>query len=168
MSYNLDEEEKRKHDDEEKRKIRLNIISGFQFVQRLSKYADEQWDAVKRERLIDDDTVTESPFRFTMTALSPKLIVDEYLLAEKVLDPAKPAYFLVDMGRWTASNCVIRNLIEAIPTSKALILESKSDPSKEIPSLETTKQVGIYETFEMKFEDLKIIYSQEGIEGLLD
>lgn len=28
-------------DDEEKRRIRLNIINGFQFVQQLSKYADE-------------------------------------------------------------------------------------------------------------------------------
>ena len=34
--------------------------------------------------------------------------------------------------------------------------------------IKSTKQVGKYDTFEMKFEDLKIIYSQEGIEGLLD
>ena len=34
--------------------------------------------------------------------------------------------------------------------------------------IKSSKQVGIYDTFEMKFEDLKIIFSQEGIEGLLD
>lgn len=64
-----------------------------------------------------------------MTALSPKLIIDEYLLAEKVLDHEKPAYFLVDMGRWTATNCVIRHLIEHIPTAKEIIAESKLDPT---------------------------------------
>ena len=62
-----------------------------------------------------------------MSALSPKLILDEYLLAEKVLDPKNPAYLLIDMGRWTATNCIIRSLVEAIPTTKEMIQESHID-----------------------------------------
>lgn len=43
-------------------------------------------ETVRTERLAGEDQ-TENLFRFNMSALSPKLIVDEYLLAEKVLDP---------------------------------------------------------------------------------
>ena len=31
---------------------------------------------------------------------SPKLIIDEYLLAEHVIEHKKPFYFLIDLGNW--------------------------------------------------------------------
>ena len=140
-------------------------------MQRLSKYAEERMESVRTERLAGEDQ-TENLFRFNMSCRAPQLILDEYLPAEKVLDPENPAYFLMDMGRWTATNCIIRSLVEAIPTTKEMILSSHIDQTKsgnldQQPS-ESDKQKGTYETFEMTFKDLKVIYSREGVEALLD
>ena len=98
-------------------------------MQRLSKYAEERMESVRTERLAGEDQ-TENLFRFNMSCRAPQLILDEYLLAEKVLDPENPAYFLLDMGRWTATNCIIRSLVEAIPTTKEMILSSHIDQTK--------------------------------------
>jgi hypothetical protein len=48
---------------------------------------------------------------------SPKLIIDEYLLAEEVQDPKRPCYFLVDMGEWKVKNSVITVNVELEPKS---------------------------------------------------
>ena len=47
VSYNSDERAKEK--------IRQNIINGFQFVQQLSKYAEEKMETVRTERLAGED-----------------------------------------------------------------------------------------------------------------
>jgi len=31
---------------------------------------------------------------------SPKLIIDEYLLAERVIEHKKPFFFMIDLGTW--------------------------------------------------------------------
>jgi hypothetical protein len=48
---------------------------------------------------------------------SPKLIIDEYLLAEKVINPKRPCYFLIDMGNWTMNNSVGSQMVEVEPDS---------------------------------------------------
>jgi hypothetical protein len=40
--------------------------------------------------------------------ISPKLIIDEYLLSEKVVNPVKPCYFLLDMGLWEISTSIVK------------------------------------------------------------
>ena len=37
---------------------------------------------------------------------SPKIIFDEYLLGEKVMDSNLPALFLLNMGKWEFKNKV--------------------------------------------------------------
>ena len=47
-----------------------------------------------------------SDFEFKIEMISPKIIIDEFLLAEEVQDIKKPCYFLLDMGDWTMQNSV--------------------------------------------------------------
>lgn len=53
--------------------------------------------------------------------VSPKLILDEYLLAEKVVDTKKPCYFLIDMGNWRLVNSVTTSNIELEPNAQTFI-----------------------------------------------
>jgi len=42
----------------------------------------------------------------TVNITSPKIIFDEFLLGERVLDSDLPALFLLNMGKWSFTNKV--------------------------------------------------------------
>lgn len=51
-------------------------------------------------------------FNFDIKMISPKIIIDEYLLAEQVQNIDKPCYFLLDMGDWEMQNSVDQSTVE--------------------------------------------------------
>ena len=85
----------------------------------------------------------------SIVACSPKLVIDEYLFGEPILEKKKPVYFLLDMGKLKIQNTMCEQLIETMAG-------------------EVTKREGFYESFDMQFMDLKITYSYTDVAALLD
>lgn len=106
------------------KQIRENIRQGFLFAKNLSDIAAETVKQVQDQQALASAQLKQSPFKINIKAYSPKLIIDEYLLAEKVMNPEKPAYFLVDMGLWEA-----QNRVEIIDTETVPANIEQMDPS---------------------------------------
>jgi len=43
----------------------------------------------------------------SINMVSPRLIIDEFLLSEKVVDLKRPCYFMLDMGHWQIDTSII-------------------------------------------------------------
>jgi hypothetical protein len=79
--------------------------------------------ANKRLSLLDNKTKNAAKQfqkynKITLDIESPKVIVDEYLLAEKVLNRNRPMFFLFDMGSWKASNSTVKQRADALDKMK--------------------------------------------------
>ena len=57
-------------------------------------------------------------FVFKCKAISPKIMIDEYLLAEPVINPDRLAYFAIDMGLFEADTNFTNPKIESVPFDK--------------------------------------------------
>lgn len=89
---------------------------------------------------------------------SPKIVIDEYLLAEEVQDVRRPCYFLVDMGEWHVNNSVITVNVE---------LEPRSDVYERHEKKLTDKKDIMYESWDMTITDIKILYNYHSYMNLL-
>ena len=90
---------------------------------------------------------------------SPKLIIDEYLLAEEVQDAVRPCYFLIDMGNWRVSNGVVTVNIEVEPPAW-IYKESES-------TTQVIRKDFLFETWDVTIADIKIVYNYHSYESLL-
>lgn len=91
--------------------VRRHIIDGFKVVAKLQQFTQDASAQLNRENLKQ----SQAALSFRLNMKSPKLIIDEYLLAEKVVNPKKPCYFLIDMGNWTMNNSVGSQTVEVEP-----------------------------------------------------
>jgi len=71
------------------------------------------------------------------------VIVDEYLIAEKVLNRNRPMFFLFDMGSWTANNSTVKK--------KADSLDKMKQEMKEYLKTDFELEKAIYSSFNMTF-----------------
>lgn len=76
-------------------------------------------------------------------------MIDEYLWGEPVFEKKRPVYFLLDMGKLKIANNIYKQKIESVTG-------------------EPVKQEGYYESFDMKFVDLKIFHTHVDVISLLD
>jgi len=90
-----------------------------------------------------------SLLRLNILAFSPKLVIDEYLWGDPLLEKKRPVYFLLDMGKLKIENSQYKQNIEHL-----------QGPAEQ--------REGFYESFDMKFVDLKMIHSHVDVESLLE
>lgn len=105
--------------------------------------------------------------------VSPRLIIDEFLLSEKVVDLKRPCYFMLDMGHWqidTSINSPAPFQSEK-QTSDTVFVELEPDCShysvENNPTSETKKYQPILESLNMIIRNLKVVYSFENYQSLL-
>lgn len=60
--------------------------------------------------------------------VSPRLIIDEFLLSEKVVDLKKPCYFLFDMGHWQIDTSIISPVSVNGLSSQSMLVEVEPGP----------------------------------------
>jgi hypothetical protein len=92
--------------------------------------------------------------------LSPKLIIDEYLLAEQVQDANRPCYFLVDMGEWHVNNAITFVNVELEPSAEVY---EKQESSR----LTEKRDNVMYESWDIKIKDIKVLYNYHSYKSLL-
>lgn len=91
---------------------------------------------------------------------SPKIIFDEFLLGDRVLDPYLPALFLLNMGSWEFTNKVYQQNVEHL--TEFLVGETPESTGK------SQRSPGIYEAIDMKFLKLSMHYARETSQVFLD
>lgn len=118
--------------------------------------------AASASEAIDKQKIAETrnnSLKLSFNVKSPKLIIDEYLLAEEVQDAARPCYFLIDMGNWRVSNGVVTVNIEVEP------------PAEVYKATDSVAQVArrdfLFETWDVTIADIKIVYNYHSYESLL-
>lgn len=128
-------------------KIKDHIINGFAFVSRLRDYAKQQMALLKLKRMHLSDQASQ--LRLNILAISPKLVIDEYLFGDPVMEKKRPFYFLLDMGKLKIENKLYKQTIECIAGTNE-------------------RHEGYYESFDMRFVDLKVFHSHVDIDSLLE
>ena len=91
---------------------------------------------------------------------SPKVIFDEFLLGDRVLDSDLPALFYLNMGSWEFSNKVYMQSVENL--TDFLVGESPESTGK------SQKSQGTYEAIDMKFLQLSMNYTPYTAQVFLD
>ena len=93
---------------------------------------------------------------------SPKIIFDEFLLGDRVLDSNLPALFYLNMGSWEFINKVYPQNVENL--TDFLIDESPADVS----NFKSQRTHGTYESLDMKFLQLSMHYTPYSAQVFLD
>ena len=86
-------------------------------------------------------------FSFKCKAISPKIMIDEYLLGEPVANPEMLAYFEIDMGSFEADTSFTNPTIEFVP-SDTLDYSKPHGPDHKFEKI--THKYGIYESLNFR------------------
>ena len=75
--------------------------------------------------------------------VSPRLIIDEFLLSEKVVDTKRPCYFMLDMGEWQITTTIISPILFNLEKQETVNVELEPTPQfysvESQPDCETRK-----------------------------
>ena len=77
------------------------LSRGFKLLDSLQQAASKRLQMLN-EKNKDDQFTRLNTIRVDVE--SPKLVIDEYLVGEKVLNRKRPMFLLLDMGRWRFKN----------------------------------------------------------------
>ena len=103
-----------------------NIIHGFEFLKEIKEAAYKRMEELRQEQLrrqtnmaeeerlkqgADDEEII-SPTDISLFINRPKIIFDEYLLGQSVIDDKMPAIFMLNMGSWVFNTAVYKKNIE--------------------------------------------------------
>ena len=108
--------------------------------------------------LEDQDEEIYLPTDIMINIKSPKIIFDEFLLGERVLDKDLPALFLLDMGSWTFKNKLYSLNLENLTDFLIMGVDEEVAMS----------QRGTYESLDMRFMNLSLHYTPYSSSVFLD
>ena len=119
------------------------------------------------EETADNKDEITTPTDIEVKITSPKIIFDEYLFGEKVLNQAEPAFFLLNMGTWQFSNKVYSTRVEKLTDN---LIEGGLSTARDKTLLDDAdvSQKGTYESLDMKFLHLSMHYSPYSARVFLD
>jgi hypothetical protein len=87
------------------------IVKGYRLLETIKQEITSQMQMHKQET----SKSLKEKFAFKCRALSPKIMIDEYLLGEPVINPERLAYFEIDMGSFEADTNFTNPKIESVP-----------------------------------------------------
>ena len=111
-----------------------------------------------KEKNRDDEFTKLNTIRVDVE--SPKLIIDEYLVGEKVLNRKRPMFLLLDMGRWRFKNASSVKKMDEMQSFMDEYCHQFNRPSLNVPQ-------AVYNTLEMSFLRMRIFYSHRSCQDLL-
>jgi len=105
-----------------------------------------------------------SPQSIYVNIASPKIIFDEYLFGQPVMDSQLPALFLLDMGSWVFETKVYSKSVEC---HSDYVCEGGLAQDHVLSRAERCQQ-GTYESLDMKFQHLSMHYTPISSQVFLD
>lgn len=140
--------------------VKKNILDGFQMSAKLKQISEAASDQMKQAKLQKSGKPMQTLY-LNMKIASPKVILDEYLLSERVQDPQRPFYLLLDMGSWFLMNEITDQSVEQNLDGQKFIVEKDT-----VPANASQKKIS-FDSFDMKISDIKILYNYCDYKALL-